>query len=224
MSTTTHPMAASLRAADTGKIVSAREAVRLIRSGDTVATGGFVGAGEEVEIVFTQIIAQCRIGFGEGRFGDALRQTIQLGVDIIQFGSERIRFRRWIAVHFVGQRPVEIAETQTPLIFWRKEFRPDSGGAGRSRGGLGQIMEIESGIAEPFDLLAAFDRIDYPARGRDGGRGSTTTGRWRRCRERRTAPPIRSQARCARPCRPPAAAILHLRGRCQALAPGSRTG
>ena len=45
MSTTTHPMAASLRAADTGKIVSAREAVRLIRSGDTVATGGFVGIG-----------------------------------------------------------------------------------------------------------------------------------------------------------------------------------
>lgn len=65
--------------------------------------------------------------------------------------------------------PVEIAETQTPLIFWRKEFRPDSGGAGRTRGGLGQIMEIESGIDEPFDLLAAFDRIDYPARGRDGG-------------------------------------------------------
>ena len=66
--------------------------------------------------------------------------------------------------------PVEIAETQTPLIFWRKELRPDSGGAGRTRGGLGQIIEIESGIAEPFDLLAAFDRIDYPPRGRDGGR------------------------------------------------------
>ena len=31
--------------------------------------------------------------------------------------------------------PVEIAETQTPLIFWRKEFRPDSGGAGRTRFG-----------------------------------------------------------------------------------------
>ena len=43
--------------------------------------------------------------------------------------------------------PVEIAETQTPLIFWRKEFRPDSGGAGRTRGGLGQIIEIESGDA-----------------------------------------------------------------------------
>ena len=33
--------------------------------------------------------------------------------------------------------PVEIAESQTPLIFWRKELRPDSGGAGRTRGGLG---------------------------------------------------------------------------------------
>jgi len=45
MARKTHPMVASLRAADTGKIVSAREAVRLIRSGDTVATGGFVGIG-----------------------------------------------------------------------------------------------------------------------------------------------------------------------------------
>ena len=34
--------------------------------------------------------------------------------------------------------PVEIAEAITPLIFWRKELRPGSGGAGRTRGGLGQ--------------------------------------------------------------------------------------
>jgi N-methylhydantoinase B len=65
--------------------------------------------------------------------------------------------------------PVEIAESQTPLIFWRKELRPDSGGAGRMRGGLGQIIEIESGIGRPWDILAAFDRIDHPPRGRDGG-------------------------------------------------------
>ena len=66
--------------------------------------------------------------------------------------------------------PVEIAELITPLIFWRKELRPDFGGAGRTRGGLGQIIEIESGIGRPFDLLAAYDRIDHPPRGRDGGR------------------------------------------------------
>jgi N-methylhydantoinase B len=66
--------------------------------------------------------------------------------------------------------PVEIAEQITPLIFWRKELRPGSGGAGRTRGGLGQVIEIESGIGEPFELLAAFDRIDHPPRGRAGGR------------------------------------------------------
>jgi propionate CoA-transferase len=40
-----HPAAAALRASDTGKIVTAREAVALIRDGDTVATSGFVGIG-----------------------------------------------------------------------------------------------------------------------------------------------------------------------------------
>jgi propionate CoA-transferase len=40
-----HPATTALRASDTGKIVSAREAVALIRDGDTVATTGFVGIG-----------------------------------------------------------------------------------------------------------------------------------------------------------------------------------
>jgi N-methylhydantoinase B len=65
--------------------------------------------------------------------------------------------------------PVEIAESITPLIFWRKEFREDSGGAGTTRGGLGQVIEVGSRIGKPFDLLAAYDRIDHPPRGRDGG-------------------------------------------------------
>jgi propionate CoA-transferase len=49
-------MAASLRASDTGKVVSARDAVRLIRDGDTVATGGFVGIGfaENIAIAIEQ--------------------------------------------------------------------------------------------------------------------------------------------------------------------------
>jgi N-methylhydantoinase B len=65
--------------------------------------------------------------------------------------------------------PVEIAEQITPLLFWRKELRAGSGGPGRTRGGLGQTIEIESRIGEPFELLAAFDRIRHPPRGRDGG-------------------------------------------------------
>ncbi|NTV33777.1 MAG: acyl CoA:acetate/3-ketoacid CoA transferase, partial [Deltaproteobacteria bacterium] len=49
---TVHPMLSSLtpERARKGKIVSAEEAVRVIRDGDTVATGGFVGTGFAEEI------------------------------------------------------------------------------------------------------------------------------------------------------------------------------
>ncbi|MFZ4806092.1 MAG: hydantoinase B/oxoprolinase family protein [Hyphomicrobiaceae bacterium] len=72
--------------------------------------------------------------------------------------------------------PVEIAEHILPLIFWRKELRAGSGGAGRTRGGLGQSMEIASRISQPFEVLAAFDRIKFPPRGAAGG-GNGKPGR-----------------------------------------------
>lgn len=51
-----HPIALSLRATDTGKVVSARDAVQLIKDGDTVATGGFVGIGfpENIAVALAQ--------------------------------------------------------------------------------------------------------------------------------------------------------------------------
>jgi propionate CoA-transferase len=52
-----HPMLASLQTPGGGKVVSAAEAVRLIRDGDTVATGGFVGIGfaEEIAIALENL-------------------------------------------------------------------------------------------------------------------------------------------------------------------------
>jgi acyl CoA:acetate/3-ketoacid CoA transferase len=47
---TTQSKLTPVRAPDSGKIVTAEEAVRLIRDGDTVATGGFVGIGFAEEI------------------------------------------------------------------------------------------------------------------------------------------------------------------------------
>ena len=65
--------------------------------------------------------------------------------------------------------PIEVNEAVSPIVVWRKEYRQDSGGAGEFRGGLGQIMEVGTLDKAPFALSAYYDRIDHPARGREGG-------------------------------------------------------
>jgi N-methylhydantoinase B/oxoprolinase/acetone carboxylase alpha subunit len=65
--------------------------------------------------------------------------------------------------------PVEATEAITPLVIWRKELRQDSGGAGQYRGGLGQTMEVGSREDAAFGLFAGFERVKFPARGRNGG-------------------------------------------------------
>lgn len=71
--------------------------------------------------------------------------------------------------------PVEATEQVGPVIVWRKELRPDSGGAGRHRGGLGQHMEVGAWEGYEFDIQAMFDRVHHPARGRRGGKNGAPT-------------------------------------------------
>ncbi len=67
--------------------------------------------------------------------------------------------------------PIEATEQVGPVIVWRKELRPGSGGDGQHRGGLGQIIEIEPAPGHEFDFSAMFDRVNHAAKGRDGGKG-----------------------------------------------------
>ncbi len=69
----------------------------------------------------------------------------------------------------VRTMPVEATEATAPIVIWRKELRPGSGGAGRTRGGLGQIMEIAGRDDLEFACNAIFDRVANAPRGRDGG-------------------------------------------------------
>jgi N-methylhydantoinase B len=69
----------------------------------------------------------------------------------------------------VRSTPVEISENAAPLIIWRKEYRPGSGGAGEFRGGVGQIMEFGHAAGEAFAVSKMFDRLGHPPRGRLGG-------------------------------------------------------
>jgi len=76
----------------------------------------------------------------------------------------------------VRTMPVEATENVAPVIVWRKELRPDSGGAGRTRGGLGQIMEIATKGDLEFACNAIFDRVAHPPKGRDGGLAGAAGG------------------------------------------------
>jgi len=69
----------------------------------------------------------------------------------------------------VRTMPVEATENVAPVVFWRKELRPGSGGAGRMRGGVGQVMEIGTKGDLAFAVNAIFDRVAHAPKGRAGG-------------------------------------------------------
>jgi N-methylhydantoinase B len=91
--------------------------------------------------------------------------------------------------------PVEATESIAPVIFRRREFREGSGGAGKYRGGLGQVIELAGTDGNPISLLCNFERINNPARGREGGgQGangavSLLSGRPIKAKGRQTVPP-----------------------------------
>ena len=68
-----------------------------------------------------------------------------------------------------GSGSIEAFESIAPLIVWRKDLVPDSGGAGRYRGGLGQEIEVEVVSTEPLRLSLLSDRQKHPAQGLLGG-------------------------------------------------------
>lgn len=65
--------------------------------------------------------------------------------------------------------PIEIFESMSMLVFWRKQLREDSGGPGTTRGGLGQHIEIGNSLDEAFTCGTAYERVTHPAQGYDGG-------------------------------------------------------
>jgi len=64
--------------------------------------------------------------------------------------------------------PIEILEAAYPVMFTRWALRPDSGGPGRHRGGLGAIYEIET-LEDETDLFLFGERGRFPPPGVVGG-------------------------------------------------------
>jgi len=65
--------------------------------------------------------------------------------------------------------PVEVIESLVPLVVERKCLRPDSGGAGTYRGGLGQTIAFRARTREPYTCSVLCDRTMHAAAGFLGG-------------------------------------------------------
>jgi N-methylhydantoinase B len=75
-----------------------------------------------------------------------------------------------------GAASVEVIESTTPIAFLKKALRPDSGGRGRYRGGLGQTIQFEVLADTPTNASFLMDRIQRPARGLAGGEAGAPAG------------------------------------------------
>jgi N-methylhydantoinase B len=65
--------------------------------------------------------------------------------------------------------PAEIVESLSPVVVKRRELRPNSGGAGKWRGGLGQLTEFVRRGEGRWSVSSIADRTKYPALGLLGG-------------------------------------------------------
>ena len=66
--------------------------------------------------------------------------------------------------------PCEVLEVDAPIRFLEKALRPDSAGAGRFRGGLGQTIAFRHVGSRPMTFSLTPDRITTPPIGLAGGR------------------------------------------------------
>ncbi len=69
----------------------------------------------------------------------------------------------------VSSTSIELSEQIAPLRFHHKRLRPDSGGPGKYRGGLGQEILLESRSDSPIAVSFLAERTVYPAFGIRGG-------------------------------------------------------
>jgi N-methylhydantoinase B len=76
----------------------------------------------------------------------------------------------WQAAGGIKFGSIEVTEARFPLFFRRHEFRPDSGGDGRYRGGVGAVLEFVVETEEPALANTAGDGVRYGACGMAGGR------------------------------------------------------
>ena len=88
--------------------------------------------------------------------------------------------------------PIEILEAAYPVIFTQWALRPDSGGPGRHRGGLGAIYEVEL-LEEQADVFLFGERGRFSPPGVVGGQAAARTRFFYPHGSERRSPPMVSK-------------------------------
>lgn len=69
----------------------------------------------------------------------------------------------------ISSTPIEIFENEKPMMVTEKQLIPDTGGAGKYRGGCGQRFSLTSHSEAPITFAMRGDRVQHPAQGLFGG-------------------------------------------------------
>jgi N-methylhydantoinase B len=89
--------------------------------------------------------------------------------------------------------PVEILESLYPVMFTQWALRPDSGGPGRHRGGLGAIYEVEALADGGAEVFLLGERGTYPPFGVNGGKAAALNRFFYETDEGEATPPLVSK-------------------------------
>jgi N-methylhydantoinase B len=85
-------------------------------------------------------------------------------------GTEGVDF----TTGFYRNIPAEVLETEVPVLVERYALRADSGGAGRTRGGVGLQYSLQFMTPETYVTARGLERFMFQPWGRDGGLAGAT--------------------------------------------------
>ena len=89
-------------------------------------------------------------------------------------GSDGVDVRD-VTMNTMHNHPLEVVEAKCGVAFREYDVRPDSGGAGRWRGGAGQAITLEALRDGATLVIGGLDRIRFPPWGVQGGRHGQPT-------------------------------------------------
>ncbi len=109
----------------------------------------------------------------DGRREVIFAQIARGGMSAYQ-GSDGVDVRD-VTMNTMHNHPLEVVEAKCGVAFREYDVRPDSGGAGRWRGGAGQALTLEALRDGAVLVIGGLDRIRFPPWGVQGGRHGRPT-------------------------------------------------